>query len=111
MHFVRKPLAGTLVALCLTLAGCASQQENNTNSASTPLNQFLTSAVANATTTLPTSPWGANAQVTAGAPYFAASGKTCRPLQVTQATGTSEQHIACQTQNGEWQLTRSLREL
>lgn len=113
MHFVSNPLAGTMMALCLfTLAGCAGQaSQNSTAINNAPLNQFLESAAANAAGTLATSPWGANAQVTAGTSYFAASGKTCRPLQVSLPTGSTEAHIACQAQNGEWQLTRSFGEL
>ncbi|MDV2857248.1 DVU3141 family protein [Oceanimonas sp. CAM02] len=108
MSLIRTPLAGTLVALCLTLAGCASQHTATTSANSTPLNEFLSNAASHSATQLATSPWGPNVQITAGATYFAASGKTCRPLQITLPAGSQQEQIACQAKNGEWQLSRSL---
>ncbi|OYD25655.1 DVU3141 family protein [Oceanimonas baumannii] len=109
MHIVNKPLLVTMMALA-TLAGCASQpaQTGDTTVNSTPLNQFLNNAASHSATQLTTSPWGDNVQVTTGVSYFAASGKTCRPLQVTLAAGSQEEHIACKTQNGQWQLSRAI---
>ncbi|MFH7587444.1 DVU3141 family protein [Oceanimonas smirnovii] len=109
MSLIRTPLAGTLVALCLTLAGCANHPAATTSANtinSTPLNEFLNNAANHSATQLATSPWGPNVQITAGATYFAASGKTCRPLQITLPAGSQQEQIACQAKNGEWQLTR-----
>lgn len=111
MSFVSKALAGPIAVLCLlTLAGCATQQpqDNQASINNDSFHQFIESAAPHATASLPASPWGANAQVTAGAAYFAASGKTCRSLQVTQAIGSQEEHIACKGQNGQWQLSRAI---
>ncbi|WP_346351656.1 DVU3141 family protein [Oceanimonas sp. AH20CE76] len=99
----------TLVALGLALAGCASQPAATTSANtvnSTPLNEFLSNAASHSATQLATSPWGPNVQITAGATYFAASGKTCRPLQITLPAGSQQEQIACQAKNGEWQLSR-----
>ncbi|MDP5292280.1 DVU3141 family protein [Oceanimonas sp. CHS3-5] len=112
MHIVNKSLAASFIALA-TLAGCASQPSATTNSNtvnSTPLNEFLNNAASHSATQLATSPWGANVQVTTGATYFAASGKTCRPLQIIQPAGSQLEQIACKAKNGQWQLSRSLRE-
>ncbi|WP_232821251.1 DVU3141 family protein [Oceanimonas marisflavi] len=91
------------------LSGCTSHpvsSEISSPSGHTPLGHFLESATGEAVTTLPASLWGTNARVTTGPSYFAASGRTCRPVQVTRPTGTQEAYIACKAQNGEWQLSR-----
>ncbi|WP_375055677.1 DVU3141 family protein [Zobellella sp. DQSA1] len=109
----------TLLALGLvTLAGCASQAGNNVRSSAgvaggselTPeLNSYLSSAVAGAVT-LPYSPWGNDVTVMADTPYFAASGRTCRELEVTLNNGITQQHIACKTGNT-WAQVRPVTRL
>lgn len=106
----------TLLALgVLTLSGCASQAEQHTSvphsQYSSELNQFLGNAAPGAATTLAQSPWGPNVQVLANAPYFAASGRTCRELEVSQPSGATAYHLACQTDAGTWAQVRPVTRL
>lgn len=118
MLLPRKKTLGSLFALTLALtivttSGCANQQQ--TRSGSQPaienvaLIQYLNTSTASATV-LADSPWGANVQVMAEQPYFAASGRSCRQLQVSQPNGNTQQHIACQLNNGSWTISRDIKQ-
>lgn len=105
----------TLTLVLLTTGGCAmlpnrlvGPDDNRPDalSSESELNNFLASAVAGSVTTLKHSPWGSNVQVQASAPYFAASGRTCRRLDVTFPSGDLQQHIVCQTDQNTWTPVR-----
>ncbi|GGB46311.1 hypothetical protein GCM10011502_19590 [Oceanisphaera marina] len=97
----------------MAASGCANQQQNNLGSQpaidNVALTQYLNTSTATATV-LATSPWGPNVQVMAEQAYFAASGRTCRQLQVSQPNGNTQQHIACQLKNGSWTISRDLQQ-
>ncbi|WP_232818187.1 DVU3141 family protein [Zobellella maritima] len=75
------------------------------------LNNYLSSAVTGGVASLKHSPWGSNVQVRAGAPYFAASGRTCRKLDVTLPSGDTQQHIVCRTGQNTWTPVRPVTHL
>lgn len=73
------------------------------------LNGFLAQAPAGAVVSLAESPWGANVEITADAPYFAASGRECRKLTILRANDSTRQVVACETPDG-WQSGRLVTE-
>ncbi|MBB3140780.1 DVU3141 family protein [Halomonas organivorans] len=104
-----------LMALTLGLTGCAALQPPAMQSGSVMadandgqplgdnLNGFLSQSAPGSALALDNSPWGGNVQVMADAPYYAASGRTCRQLQVTQLrSGNVRFEVACQLANGQW---------
>ncbi|MFG6179049.1 DVU3141 family protein [Halomonas sp. THAF12] len=108
-----------LMALTLGLSGCAALQPQATQSGSVMadanagqplgdnLNGFLSQSAPGSALALNSSPWGGNVQVMADAPYYAASGRTCRQLQVTQLrSGNVRFEVACQLANGQWASQR-----
>ena len=104
-----------LVALSILAAsGCASQQQGTHGApqaiSNSELSQFLNADTANAAV-LASSPWGPKIQIMAEQPYFAASGRTCRTLQVSRPDDSTQQHIACKADNGNWTLTRPVTRL
>ncbi|MBM7457052.1 hypothetical protein HNR62_002954 [Oceanisphaera litoralis] len=109
----KKLLLPLVVLSIMTVSGCAGRQQDiaaGQHTGHKELNQYLNSSTGGATV-LTNSPWGANVQIMAGQPYFAASGRSCRQLQVTPASGTSKQHIACQNKTGNWAITRPVTQL
>jgi len=68
---------------------------------------FLTDAPAGTSTVLAESPWGGPVQVQADASYFAASGRTCRPLQVDGPRGLHPA-LACRAPGRHWEPVRVL---
>ena len=110
---LRRSASVLLLALAAGLTGCAAQQgyQNGpgsvvANSQGTPvgdnLNGFLSQAAPGSTVVLQQSPWGANVEVMADAPYHAASGRTCRQLQIRQQRDRMEFAVACETADGNW---------
>lgn len=92
-------------------SGCTnfSAAPNATSSTHNELTQYLNTN-SSSERLLTSSPWGSNVQVIADAPYFAASGHTCRQLQVSQANGNTQQHIACKLKNGNWTISRDIKQ-
>ncbi|GAA3528285.1 hypothetical protein GCM10022394_04300 [Zobellella aerophila] len=80
-------------------------------SSESELNNYLASAVTGSVVTLKHSPWGSNVQIQASTPYFAASGRTCRKLDVTLPSGDTQQHIVCQTGQNTWAPVRPVTRL
>ncbi|GAA3712616.1 hypothetical protein GCM10022421_19910 [Oceanisphaera sediminis] len=113
MQLSSKNLLLPLVVLSI-ISGCASQQQGTHGAQqainNSELNQYLSSATANAAV-LASSPWGPKVQIMAGQPYFAASGRTCRKLQVSQPNGNTQHQIACKADTGNWTLTRPVTQL
>lgn len=70
------------------------------------LARFLTDASAGSVTVLPSSPWGANAEVQADAPYFAASRRICRHLTIRRANAERMVAVACRGEQGNWTSDR-----
>ncbi|GHE20576.1 hypothetical protein GCM10017767_10970 [Halomonas urumqiensis] len=103
--------------LGLALTGCAAQSGMSDLSAGGTvsgapgtaldenLNGFLAQAPAGAVVNLAESPWGANVEVIADAPYFSASGRECRKLRIVTANASNRQAVACETAEG-WQARR-----
>ncbi|WP_319781498.1 DVU3141 family protein [Oceanisphaera sp. IT1-181] len=115
MLLSRKRILTPLFALViLTTSGCVSQHQNNGNTQPTvdnvALSQYLNANTASATL-LSESPWGSNVEVLADQAYFAASGRPCRQLQISQPNGNIQHQIACQLPSGDWAITRDPREL
>lgn len=117
-----KPLL--LGALLLaTLSGCALQPAAHDTSASgsvvagseqgkpvdANLSDFLAQSHLGETLQLARSPWGNNVSVSAGTPYYAASGRVCRELTVQQMGRNDDQAaIACETATGNWMVRRQV---
>ncbi|MGR7921055.1 DVU3141 family protein [Zobellella denitrificans] len=116
---MKRMLPVTLVALgIVTASGCASQQTTSAQPAHTSAGQFspelnalLSSATSSGAVTVAHSPWGSNVAVLANPSYFAASGRTCRELEVTLPSGTTEHHIACKTGDNSWASVRPVTRL
>ncbi|EAR21668.1 DVU3141 family protein [Nitrococcus mobilis] len=68
---------------------------------------FLASAPAGGRVVLADSPWGPEATVYAHAPYYAASGRTCRELTI-ELTSTRRPGLVCQLPHGAWESVRVL---
>ena len=94
----------TLLGGCNTLAPNSSQSSLDestsppTTSMATELDRFLNSA-AQTSAVLTDTPWGKQLEVTADAPYYAASGLTCRQLVLG---GSQQKALVCQQPNGSW---------
>ncbi len=105
------------IALASSLGGCAVLPDNGgsawlngapTTPAFTPeIDAFLTTAAAGASTRLDTSPWGDQILLRVHSLYAAASGRTCRNLELEQAQG-SHPALACRTASGHWEPVRVL---
>ncbi|MGM1053159.1 MAG: DVU3141 family protein [Pseudomonadota bacterium] len=115
--YLRRSALGLLAMAGLALAGCASQggmsgsqpggtvQGAQGHVLDENLNGFLAQAPAGAAISVAESPWGANVDVIADEPYFAASGRECRKLRVMSASGTVRQAVACEAASG-WHARR-----
>lgn len=107
----RQILCCTLTLGIIVSSGCAGFSP--LTSADTQINselaQYLNSGTHQAIV-LNNSPWGANVQLVADAPYFAASGHECRVLQIELASDATKQEVACKVKN-QWQFTRLLTSL
>ncbi|MDT8893931.1 DVU3141 family protein [Halomonas sp. I1] len=111
-----------LLALAIGLTGCAAQQGQHASgsvivgSQGTPLganlNGFLSQSAPGSTVVLQQSPWGGNVEVMADAPYYAASGRTCRHLQIMslQRSGMRSA-VACETADGSWVSQRLVTQI
>ena len=75
-----------------------------------PLARFLEQAPAGATSSFEQTPWGAGVEVTAEDPYFAASGRSCRSLQVRLKQGPVMPMLACRVGKGTWESVRAVTE-
>ena len=112
-----------VAASMVLLSGCATQypqsdaasagyvlnQDSATSIQNTNLNGFLEQAPAGSVINLTESPWGPGVDVTAGQPYVAASGRTCRRLEVMGGQQAQRKALACQTDNG-WVNQRAITE-
>ena len=109
------------LAMMAALAGCAIQPGSSASASGSlvsggqghalddNLSGFLAQAPAGAVMSLAESPWGANADVIADEPYFAASGRECRQLQIISGGDSARQAVACETSNG-WESRRLVTE-
>ncbi|MEL0615896.1 DVU3141 family protein [Cobetia marina] len=111
----RLPSVMRLVAvagLALTIAGCATSYPASTGAGSTNLanltgaaslpadvSSFLDSSAPGSVIAVPTSPWGSDVEVVAHERYFAASGRICRELTVSNARDLPSKELACRTSN------------
>lgn len=66
---------------------------------------FLSDAAPGETRAFDASPWGSPATITAEAPYFAASGRHCRPLAIESPSMNHAPGLACRSNNG-WEWVR-----
>lgn len=115
--YLRRSALGLFAVLGLTLAGCATQgslsgpppggtvQGAQGHVLDENLNGFLAQAPAGAVISLAESPWGASVDIIADEPYYAASGRQCRRLQVMSTSGAIRQAVACEAVSG-WQARR-----
>ncbi|WP_158260061.1 DVU3141 family protein [Zobellella endophytica] len=102
-----------------TATGCATQRGSidqpgyggHQTALSPQLNDYLSSAATGSAITMAQTPWGDNVLVLANQPYYAASGRTCRELEVTLSSGTTQHHIACQTGDTSWASVRPVTRL
>lgn len=111
-------LSALVLLLLWILGGCAhspmAPTRDDASIMATPtgrpldasLARFLTDASAGSVTVLPSSPWGANAEVQAGAPYFAASRRICRHLTIRRANAERMVAVACRGEQGNWTSDR-----
>ena len=105
------------IALASSLGGCAVLPGNGESSwlndaPTTPafspeIDAFLTHTPAGGSTRLDTSPWGDQVLLRAHSPYAAASGRTCRSLEVERARGPHPA-LACRAASGHWEPVRVL---
>jgi len=117
--YLRRSALGVFTLLGLALAGCAAPggqpgpgsviQGAKGHALDENLNGFLAQSPAGSVISLAESPWGANVDVVADEPYYAASGRECRKLQVMAASGTVRQAVACETASG-WESRRLITE-
>jgi len=112
-----------LASSVVLLSGCATQypqgdaasagyvlnQDSATPIQDTNLNGFLEQAPAGSVINLADSPWGAGVDVAAGQPYMAASGRTCRRLEVMGGQQPQREALACRADNG-WVNQRVITE-
>lgn len=90
------------------LAGCVSQPyapgsavgEGRGRPLSDDMSGFLSQAPTGAVIQLAESPWGNNVQITANAPYYAASGTECRRIQVQGPTQAKRETLTCAAPGG-----------
>ncbi len=102
----------TAAGLTIAISGCATDYPvstgagsnnlvNLTGTASLPadVSSFLDSAAPGSVVAVPTSPWGSNVEVVAHERYFAASGRICRELTVSNQRDLPKKELACRTSN------------
>jgi surface antigen len=101
-----------LIVAFASLSGCAvlSAGEEEGAGAALPaaVQTFLEQAPAGGSAVFPHSPWGAAATVQVQAPYYAASGRTCRELTI-ESYGVRQPGLACRQAKGRWQQVRVLQ--
>ena len=98
--------------LALAISGCATSYPESTGAGSTNLanltgaaalpvdvSSFLDSAAPGSVIAVATSPWGSNVEVVAHERYFAASGRICRELTVSNQRDLPSKELACRTSN------------
>ncbi|WP_156961893.1 DVU3141 family protein [Cobetia amphilecti] len=108
-HVVR---LAAVTSLALAITGCATSYPESTGAGSTNLanltgaaslpadvSSFLDSAAPGSVIAVPTSPWGSNVEVVAHERYFAASGRICRELTVSNQRDLPGKELACRTSN------------
>lgn len=108
-HVVR---LAAVAGLALAITGCATSYPESTGAGSTNLanltgaaslpadvSSFLDSAAPGSVIAVPTSPWGSNVEVVAHERYFAASGRICRELTVSNQRDLPSKELACRTSN------------
>lgn len=107
----RRYAVALLVTLAVILSGCAVQQNSSgsviVGSQGTRLGEnlgdFLSQSAPNSTLVLQQSPWGENVEVKADASYYAASGRTCRHLQIMGLQRSDiRSAVACKTAGSSW---------
>ncbi|NVN56275.1 hypothetical protein FLM52_10805 [bacterium Scap17] len=102
----------TAAGLAIVISGCATDYPVSTGAGSTNLanltgaavlpadvSSFLDSASPGGVIAVPTSPWGSNVEVVAHERYFAASGRICRELTVSNNRDLPSKELACRTSN------------
>ena len=105
------------IALASGLGGCAVLPGNGgpswlNGAPATPtftpeIDAFLTNAPTGTSTRLDTSPWGDQVVLRVHSLYAAASGRTCRSLEVERAQGPHPA-LACRAASGHWEPVRVL---
>ena len=108
-HVVR---LAAVAGLALAITGCATSYPESTGAGSTNLanltgavalpvdvSSFLDSAAPGSVIAVPTSPWGSNVEAVAHERYFAASGRICRELTVSNQRDLPSKELACRTSN------------
>ena len=101
-----------VTGLALTITGCATSYPESTGTGSTNLanltgaaslpanvSSFLDSAAPGSVIAVSTSPWGSDVEVVAHERYFAASGRSCRELTVSNQRDLPSKELACRTSN------------
>ncbi|MCK8066943.1 DVU3141 family protein [Cobetia sp. 1CM21F] len=96
----------------MAISGCATTYPESTGAGSTNLanltgaaalpadvSSFLDSGAPGSVIAVPTSPWGSNVEVVAHERYFAASGRICRELTVSNQRDLPSKELACRTSN------------
>ena len=73
-----------------------------------PTHAFLTTAADGAARAIMDPTTGSVTEVTAGARYFAASGRECRHYSQLARPAPAEDRLACRDANGQWQSGPSL---
>jgi hypothetical protein len=109
------PRRGALfLLLALAVSGCATVSDGGPAAvaerpAGLPesFQEHLDKLQSTAPIVLADSPWGTNVAVQVHAPYFAASGRTCRPLTI-EPSGERRPGLVCRQQGSEWKRVRVL---
>lgn len=101
-----------MAGFALTIAGCATSYPNSSGigsnnvanltgaaSLSADVSSFLDSSAPGSVIGVLNSPWGSDVEVVAHERYFAASGRICRELTVSNTRDLPSKELACRTSN------------
>ncbi|WP_409523351.1 DVU3141 family protein [Nitrincola sp. MINF-07-Sa-05] len=120
--FTRALLIGSVLAL---VGGCSSMQNSlpfskshadyqapSVTQPSLPneIGKLLTEASISQIFQVTPSPWGDQVELRLDAPYFAATGQTCREFSVLRTSGVVSRHLACEHAAGRWLEVRLITE-
>src|SRR5699024_5461660 len=91
------------------VSACSTLPPSETTRSALPaaFQDFLANAPAGSRMVLADSPWGVEATVYVHAPYYAASGRTCRELTIELAS-TRRPGLVCRLPRGGWESVRVL---